>query len=40
MVLTVPPEPKQKKIVPEIVIPEINKQQQQQQLLHEQQQQP
>ena len=39
MVLTVPPEPKQKKIVPEIVIPEINKQQQQQ-LLHEQQQQP
>ena len=34
-----PPEPKQKKIVPEIVIPEINKQQQQQ-LLHEQQQQP
>ena len=39
MILTVPPEPKQKKIVPEIVIPEINKQQQQQ-LLHEQQQQP
>ena len=39
MVLTVPPEPKQKKIVPEIVIPEINKQQQQQ-LLYEQQQQP
>ena len=36
-VLTAPPEPEKKKIVPEIAVPEINKQQQQQQQpLHEQ----
>ena len=39
-VLTAPPKPEKKKIVPEIAVPEINKQQQQQQQpLHEQQQQ-